>query len=78
MLKSNESMTISGESKIEDKVVVSMVASINTDGEGFPNTSHTVLDKELFEANIEACQADIAAFNTRVFEKQKQILGGTK
>lgn len=42
MLKSNESMTISGESKIEDKVVVSMVASINTDGEGFPNTSHTV------------------------------------
>ena len=36
MLKSNESMTISGESKIEDKVVVSMVASINTDGEGFP------------------------------------------
>lgn len=78
MLKSNESMTISGESKIEDKVVVSMVASINTDGEGFPNTSCTVLDKELYAANIEACQADITAFNTRVFEKQKLILGGNK
>ena len=78
MLKSNESMTISGESKIEDKVVVSMVASINTDGEGFPNTSHTVLDKELYAANIETCQADITAFNTILFEKQKQVLGGNK
>ncbi|MFQ9979554.1 hypothetical protein [Clostridium cadaveris] len=78
MLKSNESITITGESKIGDKVVVSMVASITTDGGNYPNSSNTVLDKELYAANIEACQADIAAFNTKVFEKQKQILGGTK
>lgn len=78
MLKVNESITITGESKIGDKVVVSMVASITTDGTNYPNTSNTVLDKELYSSNIEACQADILEFNNRVFEKQKLILGGTK
>lgn len=78
MLKVNESITITGESKIGDNTVVSMVASITTDGANYPNMSNTVLDKELYSANIEACQADILEFNNKVLAKQKLILGGTK
>lgn len=76
MLKSNESITINGESKIDDRVVVSMVASIATDGGNYPNNSYTILDRDLYKTNMETCQADITAFNTKVFEKQKEILGG--
>lgn len=43
MLEGKESISITGESKIEGKTVVSLIA-----------------------------------FNTRVFEKQKQVLGGIK
>lgn len=76
MLKSNESITVTGESKIEDRVVVSMVASIATDGGNYPNNSYTILDRELYKINMETCQADITEFNNLVFKKQKEILGG--
>lgn len=78
MLRINESITIVGESKIEDKVVVSMVANITTDGANFPNMSNTVLDKELYADNIEVCQTDILEFSNKVLEKQRLIFGGTQ
>lgn len=78
MLESKESISITGESKIEGKVVVSLVANITTEEGTYPSVSTTVLDRALYSTNLEACQADITAFNTRVFEKQKQILGGNK
>lgn len=78
MLKINESITITGECKIDDKTVVTMIASITTNGVNCPNTSYTVLDNGIYTDNMETCQSYIAAFNTKVFEKQKQILGGNK
>ncbi|MDU4953486.1 hypothetical protein KQH81_10875 [Clostridium cadaveris] len=78
MLESKESISITGESKIEGKTVVSLIANITTEEGTYPSVSTTVLDRELYSANLEACQADITAFNTRVFEKQKQVLGGIK
>lgn len=75
MLKINESVTITGESKVGDVTVVSMIGSITTDGTNYPNTSNTVLNQNLYSENIENCQADIEEFNKKVFAKQKEILG---
>lgn len=65
-----KSITLTGESKVtvekNDVTVVTMTANIHENG---GSTNHnTIINKELYEANKEACRADMDEFTAAVRE----------
>lgn len=71
MLQTSKSVTISGQSIIENKgapaTVVLMSANINESGE-YSSISRTIQDKELYVANKATCKEDISKFDDMVDE----------
>ncbi len=67
MLKTTKSISLTGNSMINDKPVVYMQASISTGG-GTTSHSSSIQDKALYEANKTECRQDMAAFDAMVYE----------
>ena len=67
MLKTDKSITVTGNSFINDKPVVHMQASVSTGG-GTTSHSSSIQDKALYEANKAECRQDMATFDAIVYE----------
>ncbi len=72
MLKGNKSVTISYQSVIGDQVAVYMSAQIPESGRS--NSSKTIQDLELYEANKEECRKDMQEFEDMLFALEDQQL----
>lgn len=77
MLRTNKSINVTGQSIITDAdnathVVVYMTSSV-TEGNGNPNVSKTIQDKELYLANIETCRNDMSEFDDMI----DKLIGGS-
>lgn len=72
MLKTTKSITLTGNSFINDKPVVYMSANVSTKGDA---TNHTlsIQDKALYDANKEQCRADILAFDQMVYDIEDNL-----
>lgn len=76
MLNISENITLNGSVTVENKQLVSMIASINTDINGYPNVSITILDKEGYKENFDTCKQGVNEFIEKVLNKQYEALGG--
>lgn len=76
VLNISENITLNGSVTVENKQLVSMIASINTDINGYPNVSITILDKEGYKDNYHTCKQGINEFLEKVLNKQYEVLGG--
>ena len=67
MLKTTKSITLTGNSFINDKPAVYMSANVSTKGEA---TSHSmsIQNKTLYDENKEECRDDIRAFDQMVYD----------
>lgn len=72
MLKGNKSVTISYQSVIGDQVAVYMSAQIPESGKS--NSSKTIQDLELYEANKAECRKDMQEFEDMLFALEDQQL----
>lgn len=72
MLKVTKSISLTGNSMIDDKPVVYMTANVSTEG-GTTSHSYSVQDKVLYEANKEQCRQDMAEFDQKVYETEDSI-----
>lgn len=64
-LTTKKSITIDGQSKINDITVVSMNGKVSTNN-GNSNIVTTIVNQELYDANKEECRTDIDAFTAEV------------
>lgn len=76
MLKINKNIILYGVSEINGQQIVYMSATINTEGNNNTNTTKTITNKELYNANVEAARADMAAFESEVFKVEDEIKVG--
>lgn len=76
MLKLNKNITLTGVSEVNGQQVVYMSSTINTEGNNNTNTTKTITNKELYNANVEAARADMAAFESEVFKVEDEIKVG--
>ncbi len=65
-LTTTQAITLTGQSKIGDVVVVSMTASIKENNNS--NIVSTIVNQELYDANKAQCRADIDDFTAYVRE----------
>ena len=72
MLKVTKSISLKGNSMIDDKPVVYMTANVSTEG-GTTSHSYSVQDKALYEANKEQCRQDMAEFDQKVYEVEDSM-----
>ena len=73
MLEVNKNITLTGVSKIDGAQVAYMSASISTDGGAGANVNKTITNQELYNTNKVAVRADIAAFETKVYEVEDEL-----
>lgn len=76
MLKVTKSITLNGESRMDDQVVVCMNAMISTDGTGSSSVNTNIVNRELYNANKKQMRQDIAAFDELVYEAEDELVGG--
>ncbi len=62
-----KSSTLNGESKIEGKIVMTMIAEISSDALGNSFIRQSILDQELYAKNRVECRKDAAEFQERVY-----------
>ncbi|WP_278914928.1 hypothetical protein [Ligilactobacillus agilis] len=72
MLKKEKNISLSGESRIEDKVVARFNASI-APGEGASNVSTYIVDQDLYEKNRRDVRNDINEFRQFVFDEEDKL-----
>ena len=72
MLKTTKSISLTGNSMINDKPVVYMQANVSTGG-GTTSHSSSIQDTALYEANKTECRQDMAAFDQMVYEIEDSI-----
>lgn len=73
MLKTNKSVSLSGNSVINDQNAVYFRADINTDGES--QIRQSIQDQALYDANKEECRKDFQDFTKEVYEIEDQEAG---
>lgn len=73
MLKTGRTITINGNSMIEDKIVVYMNATLNTDGSSNENINKNIQNQELYASNKEAVRKDMRDFEDLVFAEQDKL-----
>jgi hypothetical protein len=73
MLNVNKNITLSGTSTIDGVQVAYMSASISTDGGNGANVNKTITNQEVYMANKAQVRADIAQFETKVYEIEDEI-----
>ena len=76
MLKVTKSITLNGESRMDDQAVVYMNAMISTDGTGSSNVNTNIVNRALYNANKKQVRQDIAAFDELVYEAEDELVGG--
>ena len=69
-LKGTKNIALSYQSMIGDQVAVYMTAQIPESGRS--NSSKTIQDLDLYEANKTECREDMAAFDEMLFELEDQ------
>ena len=68
----NKSLTANGTIKIEDKIAMSLLAEISTNG-GNDRIAQSVQDKDASNKNKKEIRAQVAAFQETVWEMQDSI-----
>ena len=71
-LRKSKSTSLSGESVINGTTVVSMTASLSTNG-GSDSVNQYVQNVDLYNANKREVRKDISAFQDYVYEQQDAI-----
>lgn len=73
MLKTNKSITITGQSMVGDKQALFLSANISTDGSSTGNTTTTITDLAAYTANKTECRKDITDFQAAVYAAQDEL-----
>ncbi|MGG7145052.1 hypothetical protein ACQPVP_16540 [Clostridium nigeriense] len=73
MLTVNKNITLNGTSVIDGVQVAYMSANISTDGGNGANVNKTITNQEVYSANKTQVRADIAEFETKVYEIEDEI-----
>lgn len=73
MLKTGKTVTITGNSIIDQQSVVYMSASLNTDGTSTENINKNIQNQELYSNNKEAVRKDMRDFEDLVFAEQDKL-----
>ena len=68
-----ESVTVTGAVEIENVQVVYLSSSIVSDGSDATTFSQSILNADLYNANKAQCRADIAEFQTYVYDVEDRI-----
>ena len=72
-LKIKESVTVTGAVEIENVQVVYLSSNIVSDGSDATTFSQSILNADLYNANKAQCRADIAEFQTYVYDVEDRI-----
>lgn len=73
MLKTEKSITLSGQVLIDNQQVAYLSASVsNTNGSA--NVTKTITNPELYEANKAACRSDFVSFNNEVYAVEDSLM----
>lgn len=73
MLKIGKTITITGNSIIDQQSVVYMSASLNTDGTSTENINKNIQNQELYSNNKDAVRKDMRDFEDLVFAEQDKL-----
>lgn len=65
-LKTDQSISVTGHSMIEDMPVVFLSANISTESDGSTSVNQNIQNKELYKKNIIECRKDIDEFQQLV------------
>jgi len=76
MLKTNQSITLTGQSTIEGQQVVYMSATISTDGGTNGSVTRSIQNKELYNANKVAVRADMDEFDKKLYAIEDELTDG--
>lgn len=76
MLKVTKSMTLNGESRINDQVVAYMNATLSTNENGSNHVNTNIINRELYNANKAQVRQDIADFDDMVYAVEDELVGG--
>ena len=68
-----ESVTVTGAVEIENVQVVYLSSNIVSDGSDATTFSQSILNADLYNANKAQCRADIAEFQTYVYDAEDRI-----
>jgi len=77
MLKTNKSITLTGQSTIEGQQVVYMSATICTDGGNVGSVTRSIQNQELYNANKAEVRADMDNFDKELYAIEDELVGGT-
>lgn len=72
MLKTTKSISLSGQSFINDKQVANFSANINSDN-GSSNINSNIMNQAVYDTNKSEVRKDLADFNTAVYEVEDQL-----
>ena len=72
-LNIKESVTVTGAVEIENVQVVYLSSNIVSDGSDATTFSQSILNADLYSANKAQCRADIAEFQTYVYDVEDRI-----
>ncbi len=73
MLNINKNITLNGVSVIDGVQVAYMSATISSDGGAGANANKTITNQEVYNANKATVRADIAEFETKVYEVEDEL-----
>lgn len=73
MLKVDKNITLNGVSLINGMQVVYMSATISSDGGSGANMNKSITNQELYNSNKAQVRADIAEFETKVYEVEDEL-----
>lgn len=74
MLKTEKSITLSGQVLIDNQQVAYLTASVS-DTNGSANVTKNITNPELYEMNKMECRADFKSFSEKVYEIEDSIMG---
>lgn len=72
MLKTTRQITLTGQSMINDQMVVNLTATIPSDT-GVGNINQYVQNTELYDANKAEVRRDVADFTAKVYEIEDEM-----
>lgn len=74
MLKTEKSITLTGQVLIDNQQVAYLSASVS-DTNGSANVTKNITNPELYEMNKAECRADFKLFSEKVYEIEDSIMG---
>ncbi len=73
-LTMKKSSNLTGESRIEGAIVISMSAEISSDQVGNSYVRQVINNQELYAKNRTECREDLSAFQSKVFEVEDKFI----